>query len=122
VLNRLSMAPIVAVDVETTGTAWTDTLRTVQLGSTREALVLRADLPEHMNALRNWFGYTTMPLTAHNATFDIRFLVNAGVVRRPLVAQPVIVRRPPHQILVAEPLQVRGCDRDPRRGFQRGGR
>ena len=41
------------------------------------------------------------------------------VVWRCLIAQPVVVRRPPHQILVAEPLQILGRDVYPRR-FRRG--
>jgi hypothetical protein len=36
-----------------------------------------------------------------------------------LIMQPVVVRRPPHQILVAEPVQLLGRDVHPRR-FRRG--
>jgi DNA polymerase-1 len=78
-LARLATTTLVAVDVETTGTTWADTLRTVQLGTMHEALVLRADVPGHMGQLREWFASTSMPLTAHNASFDIRFLVNAKI-------------------------------------------
>ncbi|MBN7296581.1 DNA polymerase [Mycobacteroides abscessus] len=79
ILGRLTATELVAVDTETTGVAWHDTLRTVQLGTAEEALVLRADLEEHMEPLREWFATTHMPLTAHNAGFDIRMLVNAGL-------------------------------------------
>lgn len=79
ILARLATAELVAFDVETTGVGWHDTLRTVQLGTVEEALILRADLSEHMDPLREWFATTHMPLTAHNAGFDIRFLVHAGL-------------------------------------------
>ncbi|MCA9240502.1 MAG: hypothetical protein KDA37_09895, partial [Planctomycetales bacterium] len=45
----------------------------------REALIVRADCPRHMERLREWLGTTSMPLTAHNASFDIRVLVNAAI-------------------------------------------
>lgn len=79
VLARMSQADLVAVDVETTGVTWHDDLRLVQLGTQHEALVLRADVPTHMDALRQWFAETDMALTAHNAGFDIGFLVRAGL-------------------------------------------
>jgi len=46
-------------------------------------------------------------------------LVPSQVVWWCLIAQPVVVRRLPHQILVAEPVQFLGRDVHPRR-FRRG--
>lgn len=75
---------VCAVDVETTGLAWSDTVRLIQLGSTTHAAVLdaadpghraavTAALTEHLLSGRAW-------ATAHNAVFDALHLHRLDVV------------------------------------------
>lgn len=64
-----------AVDTETTGLTWKDTIRLVQFGDTHDAYVLRADqfrglIQETLNR--------PIPLVFHNAKFDVIKLVREG--------------------------------------------
>lgn len=79
VLDLIARADIVAFDVETTGNTAAAVLRTVQLGTLEESVHLRAESPVHMDEVRRWFATTQMPLTAHNAGFDIGHLHRAGI-------------------------------------------
>ena len=79
VLARMTDAGIVALDVETTSARDDATLRTIQLGTPEEAVHLRADSTVHCDAVRRFLAASTVPLTAHNAPFDIGHLHRAGL-------------------------------------------
>lgn len=83
VLASLPDDGLLAVDVETTGVKWSDTVRTIQLGSPTVAVVLDAADPAHRAAASQVL--TTLDdadrwCTAHNASFDALHLDRLGVV------------------------------------------
>lgn len=74
---------IIAVDVETTGTAWGDTVRTIQLGSGVAAVVLDASDGRHLEAVSTALIEHVISgriwATAHNSSFDCLHLHRMGV-------------------------------------------
>lgn len=74
---------ICAVDVETTGANWDDTIRTIQFGSATCAVVLDAADPAHTaaaaRAIEGHILSGRIWATAHNSAFDALHLHRAGI-------------------------------------------
>jgi DNA polymerase-1 len=73
-----------AIDVETTGLDWTDTVRTVQFGTPTAAVVFNVEEDTaHLDAAKYvlaWVIRTRRACTAHNASFDCLHLHKLGIV------------------------------------------